>query len=307
MMAGFDRRAMEKMHADLGRLMTEQGFENVDEANAYLQQFVGAKDIPKPQRELTPLEQAQDKMYEAFVAEGKRRVELAREALAISPDCADAYTLLAEETAETDEEAKELYEQGVQAGERALGKEFFEENAGHFWGILETRPYMRALAGLAQTLEAMGEQKQAVEHYRELLRLNPEDNQGNRDALTRCLLMAGENEELGRLLDEYKEDGSANWLYTRALWLFRNEGPSAAATAALKKAMNQNRFVPAYLLGLEELPDELPAYIGFGDANEAIEYVGLNMKAWLHTEGALQWFMENTIKTWGNIVSKRLR
>lgn len=303
----FDRRAMEKIHADLGRLMAEQDFENADEANVFVQQFIGAKDIPKPQRELTPLERAQDKMYEAFGAKGERRVELAREALTISPDCADAYVLLAEETAESNEEARELYEQGVRAGERALSKEFFEENAGHFWGILETRPYMRARAGLAATLEAMGEQKQAVEHYRELLRLNPTDNQGNRDALARCLLTLGENEELGGLLDQFKEDASANWLYTRALWLFRKEGSSAAANAALKKAMNQNRFVPAYLLGLEEMPDELPAYIGVGDANEAIEYAGLNAKAWLNTEGALPWFMDIAIKTWGHMLSKRSR
>ena len=65
--------------------------------------------------------QAQDLMYEAFDAQGARRVALAREALAISPDCADAYLLLAEETASSAEEAQELLTQGVAAGERALG------------------------------------------------------------------------------------------------------------------------------------------------------------------------------------------
>src|SRR6266542_6535579 len=54
--------------------------------------------------------QAQDLMYEAFEAQGARRVALAREALAISPDCADAYLLLAEETASSAEEARELLE-----------------------------------------------------------------------------------------------------------------------------------------------------------------------------------------------------
>jgi len=28
---------------------------------------------------------------------------------------------------------------GVEAGERALGKEAFERDRGHFWGVLETR------------------------------------------------------------------------------------------------------------------------------------------------------------------------
>ena len=51
-----------------------------------------------------------------------------------------------EETAETPEQALELYRKGVEAGERALGSESFNEYAGHFWGHLETRPYMRARA-----------------------------------------------------------------------------------------------------------------------------------------------------------------
>jgi len=86
-------------------------------------------------------------MYEAWDASGAQRVKLARKALEISPDCADAYVLLAEETAENLAEKRELYEQGVAAGERALGERMFKEEAGSFWGILQTRPYMRARAG----------------------------------------------------------------------------------------------------------------------------------------------------------------
>jgi tetratricopeptide (TPR) repeat protein len=290
-----DRRALERFHADIGRLMEEQEFESIDEANAFLSQFIGGKEIPKTNRELTPLEQAQDKMYEAWGVEGDERVNLAREALAISPDCADAYVLFAEETAETNEEARELYEKGVQAGERALGKDFFEENLEHFWGIIEARPYMRARAGLAETLEALGETQQAVDHYRELLRLNPTDNQGNRFSFARCLLKSGADEELGKLLDQYKDDATAAWLYTRALWLFRKEGATKQAGAALVNAFKQNQFVPLYILGLAQIPDQPPAYIEMGGENEAVDYVGTNGLAWLDTEGAIQWFIDTLI------------
>ena len=45
---------------------------------------------------------AQDIMYEAWEAEDKKeRIKLAKEALSISPDCADAYNLLAEGDAKT--------------------------------------------------------------------------------------------------------------------------------------------------------------------------------------------------------------
>ena len=95
--------------------------------------------------------QAQELMYEAWDTGAKReRIELAKRALEISDLCADAHVLLAEEVAKTLVEARRHYEAGVAAGERALGAQAFERDAGHFWGLLETRPYMRARAGLAE-------------------------------------------------------------------------------------------------------------------------------------------------------------
>ena len=83
---------------------------------------------------------AQDVMYEAWERTTSRsRTALARKALGISPLCADAYVLLAEE-ARSIEEARDLYAKGVEAGELALGPRGFKEYAGHFWGFLETRP-----------------------------------------------------------------------------------------------------------------------------------------------------------------------
>ena len=105
-------------------------------------------------------------------------MELARKAPEIAPDCADAYVLLAEETAATVSEARDLYERGVAAGERALGEELFRKEAGHFWAMLETRPYMRARAGLAICLWELGEREGALDHWVDMLRLNPADSLG---------------------------------------------------------------------------------------------------------------------------------
>ena len=44
-------------------------------------------------------------MYRAFEASDAKQVELAREALQISPDCADAYVVLAEHAKSLDEES----------------------------------------------------------------------------------------------------------------------------------------------------------------------------------------------------------
>jgi hypothetical protein len=99
----------------------------------------------------TPLAKAQALMERAFEERDERRqVQLAKEALAICPDYADAYVLLAEH-ATSRKEMLRLYEQGVAAGDRSIGPKPFQEEVGHFWGLLETRPYMRARAGLAHT------------------------------------------------------------------------------------------------------------------------------------------------------------
>src|SRR3990170_1306369 len=69
---------------------------------------------------------AQALMYDAWETSSPgRRVALALKALEISPDCADAFVLLAEEAAETLGEAIALYRKGVEAGERAIGEKDF--------------------------------------------------------------------------------------------------------------------------------------------------------------------------------------
>lgn len=242
------------------------------------------------ERTATAVEEAQQVMYDAWDAPTRTKaVALARKALAISADCADAYNLLAGETAGSLEEAIDLYTKGVEAGERALGRQAFEEDAGHFWGLLETRPYMRARAGLAECLWTAGRRDEAVAHFQDLLRLNPDDNQGIRDLLMPRLIELGRDQDAERLFKEFEDDSMAVWMYSRALLDFRKYGDSPTANTSLKEAMDENKHVPSYLLGRKKLPRDLPPYYGFGDDAEAVTYVHGNAKAWRSTPGALEW------------------
>jgi hypothetical protein len=115
-----DRRAMEKLSSDLSKLLQKQDFESAEDLKAYLDDAVKGKVIPAGPPK-TAIDFAQDIMYEAWETDNrKNRIRLAKEALIISPDCADAYNLLAEEEAKTLGEAKELYQKGINAGRRAL-------------------------------------------------------------------------------------------------------------------------------------------------------------------------------------------
>jgi tetratricopeptide (TPR) repeat protein len=241
----------------------------------------------------TPLSQAQALMYRAFKEQDEeRRVQLAKDALAICPDCADAYVLLAEQ-ATSSKEALRLYEQGVAAGERALGPDAFEQEVGHFWGILETRPYLRARLGLAHSLWTAGRREKAVQHLQEMLRLNPHDNQGIRYTLAGFLLFLDRDDDLARLLQQYPEEGLAAWAYTKALLAFRQHGDTPEARQLLKDARKKNKHVPAYLLGEKFPPTERPGYYSPGDESEALNYLGSSLVAWRSTPGAIAWLREN--------------
>lgn len=293
-------RAMEKEIQELGKQLRGKEFESMEEAQAFLEELVASGEglQPIPAEPSTPLEKAQELIYEAFeTGSHRKRVQLAKKALKVSSDCADAYVLLAEETAEDPKEAKELYEKGVQAGARAvkqtLGEEAFEEDAGHFWGILETRPYMRARLGLALALWELGERSETIGHYQQMLHLNPNDNQGVRYLLASALLEEGLDDDLGELLETYEDDAGASWVYARALWRFRTQGNGEEARSALEEAISFNPFVPEYLLGRRGMPGALPALVGFGDESEAMVYFAEALPGWLRTPGAIEWLRTN--------------
>jgi tetratricopeptide (TPR) repeat protein len=241
------------------------------------------------------LNKAQDLMYEAWeTLEKPRAVALAKRAIKISPLCADAYVLLAERAATSLEEEKKLYELGVKAGEMALGPDGFREYAGHFWGFLETRPYMRARAGLAQALWAEGHHTEAVRHYREMLNLNPGDNQGLRYLLAACLLRLQDDAGLERLLEQQKDDGSAYMVYTRALMAFRKTGASKRAKKLAEEAWQSNVHIPAALCGAKKVADPGTGYYTMGGEDEAAYYLDEYGFAWRDTPGAIAWLVEAT-------------
>ena len=51
--------------------------------------------------------------------------------------------------------------------------------------------------------------EEAVGHYQEMLRFNPNDNQGIRYLLLDCLLFLGSLDDAAELISKYDEDGSA--------------------------------------------------------------------------------------------------
>lgn len=239
------------------------------------------------------LARAQELMYEAFeTSSAVQQIKLAHKALSISPNCADAWVLLAEEEADTLGRKLEYYRKGVEAGERALGQQCFEEDKGHFWSILETRPYMRARLGVVTTLLELGRTEEAIAECWAMLELNPNDNQGVRYILLGALMDTGRDDEARQLIKQYEGDASPNWMYTRALLAFRKSGRSKQADKLLREALKYNKHVPDFLTGRKRIPVQSPDYVTFGGADEAAEYARAHLNDWRHTSGALAWLKE---------------
>ncbi|MBN1772046.1 MAG: hypothetical protein JXB32_12330 [Deltaproteobacteria bacterium] len=251
--------------------------------------LLGDDDAEPDASRLSPLDRAQDLIYDAWEAPTRKKaVALARQALEICPDCADAYNLLGEESARDPTEACKLFRKGLQAAERALGPRPFAEDVGHFWGLLETRPYMRARANLAQVLWALDARDEAIAHLQEMLVLNPNDNQGNRYLLAAWLLDAGRTEDLRALLAQYEDDGFAGWEYTTALLAFRDQGDTDESRQRLVRALRSNPHVPAYLTGRKKV-GPLPDGYSPGQDSEARVMARDYRRGWQETPGALDW------------------
>ncbi|MGG1676487.1 SEC-C metal-binding domain-containing protein [Neobacillus sp. NRS-1170] len=232
-------------------------------------------------------ERARNIIYDAMQTEGKHRYKLAEEALKLNPNCADAYVILAEKTKSL-EEAILLYEKGIQAGERELGKAFFKENTGSFWGLIETRPFMRAKQHYAEALSLLGKIAEAAQQYEELLELNPMDNQGVRYSLFVAYVDLGEIDKARALLAQYEEE-TAQYYFNKLLIDLYDNGFTKNAVMLLMQAKKANKHVIAYLTGRKRLPAYAPEFYGFGDENEAIVYADMHLHLWRKIEGLQEW------------------
>ena len=282
-----DLRLVEKSSDHMQRLTAGRNFANIDEMNAFLQKKCVGRMVTAPPS--NKLEEAQDLIYKAMDYQDYRvRERLARMALELSPDCADAWNLLAEDVAATEEEALEFYRKGIEAGARALGPEL-AAGRGHLWGNVKARPYMRARKGEADMLDELGRRAEAERTYYELLELNKNDNQGVRYVLLAFHAEKLEFDRMDALINGggYPDDCAAEWVYSKALAAYALGKPGASL--CLQAALAANPHVPDYLLTGKKPPLQDPDSVTVGGRDEAWMCAQVFRRAWEKTPGALPW------------------
>jgi tetratricopeptide (TPR) repeat protein len=236
--------------------------------------------------------QAQQIAFDAMEATSDTTArKLAKRALRLDPDCVDALMVLNDVDARTQIDRIEGLQKAVAAGKRSLGATFFRENKGDFWILIQTRPYMRALETLGGEMAAVGMNLDAIAIYEEMLALNPNDNQGVRDPLLGLYLAVDDAAGAGKLLKRYKEDLSACFAWGRVIERFMAEDHTGAE-AALRKAMQVNRFVVLQLTGREQAPKRLPDLYELGSVEEATLCQHYLLAAWAAHRDALFWVFD---------------
>lgn len=236
-------------------------------------------------------DRAQEMFYQALQFKGKKREQLLKEVLEVSEDVADAYTCMAD-GCKAKKKRVDLYKKALAVSERLLGKDWQSKHEGLGWKVFETRPPMRAMFGLALCLQEQEKLVEAIELFRALMVLNPDDNQGVRYPLAEAFYKAHCDEEFEKLIAANKSDPSAALLYTNALYLYRKLGATDIANKALLKAFKSNVFVPIFISEVWECPDEAPDRIVFGDESEAASFMVDYGDLWYELPRACNWMAQ---------------
>ena len=217
-------------------------------------------------------------------------LDYAEQSFAVSQDCAEAYILLGSRKAPTFQQAVECSILAQEAALRAIGgMEYFEKAIGHFHDSPETLSYLRGLEAEANIRWLMKDIEGSVNAYRQMVLLNPADDQFAKHPLSDGLVRLRQYAEIEELMESYPNE-EMSWLnYNYALMVFKRQGPSEKATAALHRAFEINPHTPYYLVGNRTFPKRPPGVDTPGGENGAIVYGMTQIMVWRKTVGAIRW------------------
>ena len=258
----------QRMHEALEKFMSEHNPKDMDEANEILQEFIKLYNSGKLDYEDSPIVKAYDLLDQASNAKNdKERIKLVKKALEVYPDCLDAKLILA---VNSDRPIKVLQEVNrcILDEKERLKKEgyFAKENIGHFYGIYETRPYIRGMYSLANMYANAGMINKATNLSKEILRLNEHDNTGVRYLLMGLYAYKEEINNMNQLYKKYKEDDLHIFVPFMIYYFKQGDYKNALKYLERIKKVNKN-FVKYFKEGLDE-EAVMPSAYSIGDMSE---------------------------------------
>ena len=150
--------------------MEQFDFENEEQMEKEMQKFIQNLNNNEIEFEEEPRFQSDDLLEEAYNATSKTKaIKLAKQALEIYPDNIDAECFIAEFEENQIKKLSKM-EAIIEKAKKILEKDnmFEQENMGHFWGMIETRPYMRARNRKITILMDLGRYTEAIKECEKL-------------------------------------------------------------------------------------------------------------------------------------------
>lgn len=197
--------------------------------------------------EFTKREQSDDLLFEAYDEPVKSKaIKLAKQALEINPDNIDAENFITKFETNT---IKKLgkYRETLDKEQAKLEKEDFfnKENIGIFWGLMETRPYMRTKHCYMLTLMELGRYTEAIKQGEELLKLCESDNQGIRYLIMGLYAVLERFDECEKIYNSYSDD-STFMLFPLSIMYYK-KGDYKKSKKILKVIQENNEYILEYL------------------------------------------------------------
>ena len=188
----------------------------------------------------------------------KTALEYVEKAIALEPENADALMMKADLTVKNKFELLEELDKIIEIAAAPLKKErLFDKCSGDFWGLLETRPYMRARSRRIELYIDLGMMKLAEKECEEMLELCDNDNLGMRYTLMHIYALFEEEDKALRLFEKYSEDGTQMLLPLSIIYFKKRDFENARKYLELLKKRNKGLkdFIKA--TKNEELMDDI--------------------------------------------------
>jgi len=262
-----------KFNNMLQDFLKNNNVDDIDEANEKLQEFIKMYNNGEIEYKNTPLDDALEILEKAERAKSKgQAIKYAKEAYEKCHDCFDAIILQANLESNPIKRWN-LLNDGLEYEKKRLEKEgyFKKDNIGHFYGIFETRPYIRGLCTKVDYLLCDGKMKQAKDLCKEILKLNEHDNLGVRYMLMAIYVYLEDESEMLKLYRKFNEN-NFEMLFPLFV-LYYKLGNDVKAKEYLDKVNKANPHFIKFIKGTMKPEKNVPeGYFSPGDPSEIIMY-----------------------------------